>query len=79
MVMWDSKAENEDTVSYDGLIENVNERFGEYGWKPITGEELISYLEALERINSVERTSDLPSIAPSSIRWRLKETVKISY
>lgn len=78
MVMWDGKEQQADSVPHDGLLERVNDAFQQYGWKKIDGEELISQLETLEKINSIERTSDR-SIAIDEIRWRLKETVRIAY
>jgi hypothetical protein len=79
MLMWNAKNENDESVPHEGLLEKVNARFEEYQWKPITADDLVSYLESLERIGSIERDSLSESIAIEKIRWRLKETVRISY
>ena len=79
MLMWNGKNENDDSVPHEGLLEKVNARFKEYQWKQITPDDLVSYLESLERIGSIERDRLSESIAIEKIRWRLKETVRISY
>jgi hypothetical protein len=79
MVMWKSKKEDEESVAHEGLLTSVNLTFEEYRWKQITGDDLISYLETLEKLRCIEREGSLDSIDVKKIRWRLKEAVKISY
>jgi hypothetical protein len=78
MVMWNSKGENDESVPHDGLLGKVNSTFKDYQWREISAEELVSYLETLERIGCIERDSWMLSIAIEKIRWRLKEAVRIS-
>jgi hypothetical protein len=79
MVMWTTKKDNEEGVAYSGLLEEVNSRFKEYQWTEITAEDLVSYLETLEKIGSIERDGGSNSIDFKRIRWRLRETVRIAY
>jgi hypothetical protein len=49
-VMWISKTADSDLISQDGLLDEVNSRFKEYRWDSISGNELFSHLESLEKI-----------------------------
>lgn len=74
-VMWMMKTD--DVVSQDGLLDQVNDRFTEYKWDPITADELFSHLENLEKAGCIERAGST-SIVSERIRWRLKEQVKVT-
>jgi hypothetical protein len=77
--MWASVSPGSDVIWHDGLLEKINAEFNNLGWRPINDEELISYLEALEKIGCIERAPEHNSISLDQIHWRLKEKVRVSF
>jgi hypothetical protein len=77
--LWSSKAEDAESVAHQGLLEKVNVQFEQYKWDSINSEELITHLETLERLNSIEKVETYNSISMENIQWRLKESVKLSF
>jgi hypothetical protein len=77
--MWSSKMKDRDIVPHDGLLEKVNSQFERYQWQKIDAEELLTHLETLERLKSIEREDPNNSISMEKIHCRLIEQVKHSY
>lgn len=76
--MWSSNTEDGTSVPHDGLLEVVNSQFEQYQWQKINADELITHLETLERLRSIEREESFNSISMENIHWRLNESVKVS-
>lgn len=76
--MWSSKMEDRISVRHVGLLEAVNAQFEQYQWQKINAEELLTHLETLERLKSIEREESYNSISMENIHWRLNERVKVT-
>lgn len=77
--MWSAKMEEQVSVPHDGLLEVVNSQFEKYQWQEINAEELLTRLETLERLKSIEREELYNSISMENLHWRLIERVKASF
>ncbi len=71
--MWTIADPGSDIVQHDGLLEKVNAQFERFNWRTIDSNELVSYLEALEKIGCIERATDYNPIQIERIQWRLRE------